>query len=188
VNYPMIKCAIPAVLGFVAVCSSLMAQGSDFATVIPTPFQLSGEVNIAPALALNRPDLFSSSNGSLLLHGLPVTTLLDGRRYPISGNLNRMGVSPLASLPMAFVQSVRVEKNTTAPLDATDAAGGVVDFELRRVTTGGEAGIFYGKSGGKYGREDFQTYIFGGAGTDKFQISGGASYQRSSGRDLIFGY
>ncbi len=184
----MIKYAVPALLGFAAVCSSLMAQGSDLETLAPDPFQLSGELNVAPALALNRPDLFSASNGSLLLHGLPVTTLLDGRRYPISGHLNRMGVSPLASLPLAFVQAVRVEKNSTAPLYATDAAGGVVDFQLNRVRTGGEAGIFYGKSGGKYGREDFQSYIFGGVGTDKFEISGGASYQNSSGRDLIFGY
>lgn len=185
----MIKCAVAAALGFVAVCSSLLAQGSDLETLSPNPFQLLGEVNATSALALNRPDLFSSANdGSLLLHGLPVTTLLDGRRYPIDGNLNRMGVLPLASLPMAFVQSVRVEKDGSAPLYATDAAGGVVDFQLNRVTTGGEAGVFYGNSSGKYGREDFQAYIFGGVGTDKLQISAGASYQKSSGRGLLYNY
>lgn len=184
----MIKYAVAAALGFVAVCSSLTAQGSDLETLSPNPFQLLGAVDAAPALALNRPDLFSLSHGSLLLHDLPVTTLINGRRSLLDGNLGRLGVSPLASLPLAFVQSVRVEKDGSAPLYATDAAGGVVDFQLNRLTTGGEAGVFYGKSSGKYGREDFQAYIFGGVGTKKLQISAGASYQESSGRDILYGY
>ena len=64
----------------------------------------------------------------------------------------------------------------------TDRPGGIVNLQLRRnYYSGGEVGVFYGKSGGKYGREDFQTYIIGGIGNEKFQITAGAVYQESSG-------
>ena len=51
-----------------------------------------------------------------------------------------------------------------------------------RIRAGGEMGVFYGKSSGKYGREDFSTYIIGTLGTDKFSITAGYLHQESSGR------
>jgi hypothetical protein len=59
----------------------------------------------------------------------------------------------------------------------------VVDLRaLDRVQFGGEIGFLYGKSSGKYGREDFQTYIIGTVGNEKFSITAGYLYQESSGR------
>jgi hypothetical protein len=47
---------------------------------------------------------------------------------------------------------------------------------------GGEIGFMYGKSSGKYGREDFSSYIIGTIGNDKFSITAGYLHQESSGR------
>ena len=40
----------------------------------------------------------------------------------------------------------------------------------------------YGHASGKFGGDDFSTYIVGEAGNDKFHITVGASYEESSGR------
>jgi outer membrane receptor protein involved in Fe transport len=175
----MIKRLLPAFVGCLCVCSPLLAQDSDLEIFGPDQLRLGGQTDTAAALTLARPDLFSSVGGSLLLHGLPVVTLLDGRRYPISGDFGHL--APLDPIPVAFLSAVRVQ-TTSSPMYGSDGPGGVVDLRLNDpVTGGGEMGVFYGKSGGKYGREDFQTYIFGGVGTDKFQISAGASYESLSG-------
>ncbi|MDQ6654976.1 MAG: TonB-dependent receptor plug domain-containing protein, partial [Verrucomicrobiota bacterium] len=145
--------------------------------------QTTGATDTGSALNLYRPDLFSSIDGATLIHGLPVMTLLDGRRFPISGELGRMGTAPLNLFPLALISAVQVQKTTTRPSVGSDAPGGVVDLELKRgYTTGGEVGVFYGKSGGRNGREDFEAHIIGTVGNDKVQITAGAAYQESSGR------
>jgi outer membrane receptor protein involved in Fe transport len=142
--------------------------------------RLTGEVTTAPALALYRPDILSTVDGALLIHNLPVLTLLDGRRFPLSGDLSARGLNPAQLVPVAFLSAVRVDK-TASPAYGSDGPGGVVNLQLNRNYSGGEVGVFYGASGGKYGREDFQSYIRGGVGNDSFQISGGAAYSQSSG-------
>ena len=184
----MLKWTIPALLGFLCICSPLFAQqsdpllASDGGIFAADQLGITGEVDTASALTRYRPDLFSEVNGSLLIHGLPALTLLDGRRFPISGDLGQFGAAPLESVPLAFLSAVRVQTPGASPVYGADAPGGVVDLRLNNVSTGGEFGIFYGASGGKYGREDFESYIHGGVGTDNFQISAGAVYQHSSGR------
>ena len=180
----MIRGFTLATIGFLSVCSSLLAQASDFETLPPDLLRLGGQTETASALALNRPDLFSVAGGSLLLRGLPVTTFLDGRRYPIFPVPNGLAVSPLGTFPVAFLSTVRVQATGASPAYATDAAGGIVDLRLRQVATGGEVGVFYGGSGGKYGGHDLDAYIVGGVGVPNFEISAGASYQNSSGRGL----
>ncbi len=166
-------------LGFLGVCAPLFAQAPvDVFTA--DQLRLTGEVSTAPALALYRPDIFSTVDGALLIHGLPVLTLLDGRRFPISGDLTARGLNPLQTVPVAFLSAVRVDK-TVSPAYGSGGPGGVANLELNRSYSGGEAGVFYGASGGKYGREDFQSYIRGGVGNDSFQISAGAAYSQSSG-------
>lgn len=51
-----------------------------------------------------------------------------------------------------------------------------------KIQFGGEMGFLYGKSSGKYGREDFSSYIIGTIGNDKFSITAGFLHQESSGR------
>ena len=49
------------------------------------------------------------------------------------------------------------------------------------VFTGGEVGFMYGHSSGKFGGDEFLSYIVGGIGNDKMQINVGASYQEFNG-------
>lgn len=49
-----------------------------------------------------------------------------------------------------------------------------------RVYFSGEVGVLYGRSTGKYGREDFQTYITGTVGNEHFSITAGYLRQESS--------
>ena len=58
----------------------------------------------------------------------------------------------------------------------------MVSLPLNPVYYGGEVGVFYGHSSGKFGGDEFGTYIEGGVGNDKFQINAGASYQEWNGR------
>lgn len=175
----MIKRLLPAFVGCLCVCSPLLGQDNDAEIFGTQTLRLGGSTDTVDALTFARPDLFSSVGGSLLLHGLPVVTLLDGRPYPISGDFGHF--APLDSIPVAFLRAVRVQP-TSSPLAGSGGPGGVVDLRLNDpVTGGGEMGVFYGKSDGKYGREDFQSYIFGGVGTEKFQISAGASYESLRG-------
>jgi len=55
---------------------------------------------------------------------------------------------------------------------------------LNPVYYGGEVGGIYGHSSGKFGGDEFGTYIEGGVGNDKFQINAGASYQEWNRRAL----
>jgi outer membrane receptor protein involved in Fe transport len=137
-------------------------------------------VDIASALTLYQPDTFSRSGNSVLIYGFQTLTLLDGHRFSISGPLGRLTLQDL--FPVAFFRAVDVQKINASPMDGTDAPGGVVNMQLRRDLAGGEFGLFYGKSGGKFGREDKQAYILGSVGNDKFQITAGAAYEESSGR------
>jgi outer membrane receptor protein involved in Fe transport len=149
---------------------------------------ITGEVDTASALALYRPDVFSAVDGSVLIHGLPVLTLLDGRRFPISSELGRMGMAPLDIFPVALLNAVEFQAVSSSPRYGSDAPGGIVNLRLNRnYATGGEAGVFYGKSGGKYGREDKSAYIIGSVGTDKVQFTAGAAYEESSGQVPRFG-
>ena len=170
----MIGRTLPAIVGLIGLCVPLLAQ-----TITREEFEETGAVETGPALTLARPDLFTGVDSAVLLHGLPVLTLLDGRRFPISTELGRMGV---VDLPVAFLNAVDVQPVGSAPRYGSDGPGGVVNLQLNRIYTGGEIGFFYGRSDGKYGREDYSAYIMGGVGNEKFNITVGAAYSESEVR------
>jgi hypothetical protein len=176
----MIKRALVVGLGFLALCFPLPAQQAN----------RSDEFDAAASLALYRPEIFSTVESSVLIHDLPVLTLLDGQRLPVPNELGRMGVAPLDPLPVAFLRAVERQKgNTTsvsAPVDGKDLSSEVINSPLNPVYYGGEVGVFYGHGSGKFGGDDFGTYILGEAGNDKFHITAGASYEESSGRPPRF--
>jgi outer membrane receptor protein involved in Fe transport len=176
----MIKRAAAAVLGLLAVCLPLAAQQNDFETISVEEFDKTGALDAAAALTLARPDVFSTVDGTLLLHSLSVTTLLDGRRFPISGDTGRI----FEMFPIAFLTGVDVHKFNSPVAYGTNAPGGAVNLRLNRFSSGGELGVFYGKGEGKYGGDLFQSYITGGVGNDKFNISAGAMYEESSGHEI----
>jgi hypothetical protein len=65
---------------------------------------------------------------------------------------------------------------------ARTVPGGVLNLRTNRFHTRAEVGFFYGRSDGKYGREDYSGYIMGGVGNDKFNITVGAAYSESEVR------
>lgn len=180
----MIRDAFAAVSLLWALVSPAVAQApaKEAERFLPEDLSITGEVETKPALSLYRPDLFSTVESTLLIHRLPVLTLLDGRRFPISTELGRMGFTPLDVFPVAFLSGVDVYTHGALPRYGSDAPGGVVNLRLNRNYTGGEIGFFYGRSDGKFEREDFHAYFIGGAGNDKFHITVGAAYQESSGQ------
>lgn len=185
VNSLVIKRALSAVLGLLGLCLPLTAQQTnpgeqiDGETITLEQLQSTGAVDIASALALYQPDSFSRSGNSVLIHGFPTLTLLDGRRFSISGPLGRL--TPLDFFPVAFLRAIEVQPVNASPMYGTDSPGGVVNLRLNRNFAGGEFGVFYGKSSGKFDREDKQAYILGSVGNEKFQITAGAAYEESSG-------
>lgn len=175
----MIKPALAALLGVVSLCLPLTARAD---AITREDLEETGEFETGPALTLQRPDLFSSVDGATLIHGLPVLTLLDGRRFPISTELGRMGMTPFDVFPVAFLSTVEVQKVGGSLRYGSDSPGGVVNLRTTRMYTGGEVGVFYGRSNGKYGREDYSAYIIGGIGNEKFNITVGASHSESEVR------
>lgn|GEM_PF-970162 len=69
-----------------------------------------------------------------------------------------------------------------AMLDSKDSIDNMEFKSTDRVRASGEVGFLYGQSTGKYGREDFQTYIIGTVGNDKFSITAGYYHQELSGQ------
>jgi outer membrane receptor protein involved in Fe transport len=183
----MIRRALLAVVGLLTLCLPLVAQQTnrleqtEDETITLEQLRRTGAVDTSSALTLYRPDIFSAANGSVLIHGLPALTLLDGRRILASSALGRMGMTALDVVPLALLSRVEVQKVNASPMYGTDSPGGVVNLRLNRDYAGGEVGVFYGRSSGKFGREDKQAYILGGVGDEKFHITAGAEYEESSG-------
>lgn len=148
----MIKCALFAVTGVLGFCLGASAQALEPQVFDPTL----GPSIQSPWPSLENSDkfFFSSAFGSM-------------RR----SDMFLPSFDPSEPLSRAYVPS----SNRTNSLDRImelDAA--------KRIRFGGEAGIFYGKSTGKYGREDFIRYISGTIGNEMFSISVGYLHQETT--------
>ena len=65
--------------------------------------------------------------------------------------------------------------------DNKDYLDRIIDWDAaNKIRWGGEVGFLYGKSTGKYGREDFAGYIMGTVGNEKFSINVGYLHQEST--------
>lgn len=181
----MIKRAAAAVLGLLGLSFPLAAQQTNHPeqiegeTITLEQLRSTGAVDFASALALYQPDSFSRSGNSVLIYGFPALTLLDGRRFSISGPLGP--VTPNDLIPVAFLSAVEAKKINASPIYGTDSPGGVLDLQLNRNFAGGEFGLFYGKSSGKFESEEKSAYILGSVGNEKLQITAGAAYEEASG-------
>jgi len=167
----MIKRALPVALGFLALCFPVAAQQTN----------RTDEFDAAAALALYRPEIFTSVDSSVLIRDLPMLTFLDGR-LPGSTALGRMGMAPVANLPVALVSAAPAKKVKASPVSGKDSPGDVISSPSNQYYYGGEVGFLYGHSTGKFGGDEMLTYILGEVGNDKFHISAGASYQEWNGR------
>lgn len=154
----MTKQALFAVAGVLSLCHSLCAQQIESAG----PLQFEGGT-------LNRPFL-----------RLPSVSLADRDRVSFLTAFSWQ--TPLDFLPPFDPVEPR-SVASSAPVSRRDSAGDTVELRSAdRIRASGEVGFLYGKSSGKYGREVEQGYILGSVGNDKFTITVGTSYERSSGR------
>jgi hypothetical protein len=151
---PMTKRALFAVAGFFGLCLSLSAQQMQS----PEQLLFDGGNLTRPFLSLADQDRFFFATSFGAMHAtsnfLPTFSPAGPRSV----------LSPiLADRENPFDDAVEIR--------STD-----------RIHASGEVGFLYGKSGGKYGTEVFQTYIIGTVGNDKFSITAGVLHQESSGR------
>jgi hypothetical protein len=176
VNSLMIKRALLVALGFLALCFPLAAQ---------TP-----SLDASSAFAFYRPEIFSTVDSSALIDRLPILSFLDGTRLPASSEMGRMGTAPvefpsLTYMSVAYVSAAKVRRVNAAPVsgkDGKDSSAEVMTAPSAPYYYGGEIGFMYGHSSGKFGGDEYGTYIDGTVGNDKFQINAGASYQEWNGR------
>lgn len=147
----MIRRALLAVAGFVALCQPLVARP-------PEQLLLDGDTPWRQE---------------------PWTSLENNDRFFVS--------SPFGS--MRATQEFLPSLNSSEPLsmaylptsDSKDALDRIIDWDAgKKIRFGGEVGFLYGKSTGKYEREDFAGYIMGTVGNDKFSINVGYLHQEST--------
>lgn len=172
VNSQSMKRALSVVLGLsgLILFSEATARASDF----------------DPIFGFYRPELFSPIDSAGLLRDLPITEFLDGR-VPGSTALGRMGSAPVSNLPTALVSAApRRNANVVSgpvrdPKDGKDYSS-VESMAMEKASlswTGGEVGFMYGHGSGKFGGDEFSTYILGGVGNDHLQINVGAAYDET---------
>jgi hypothetical protein len=111
----------------------------------------------------------------------PSLSLADQDRFFFSTSFGAMQAT--SSFLPTFSPAGPRSSVAPAMLDSKDSPDNVMEFKSTdRIRAGGEVGFLYGKSTGKYGREDFQTYIIGTVGNDTFSITAGYLHQESSGQ------
>ena len=178
VNSLMIQRALLVALGFLAFCFPLAAQ-----QVIPS-------LDASSAFAFYRPEIFSTVDSLALIDRLPVLNFLDGTRLPVSSEMGRMGTAPvefpsITYMSLAYVSAAKVRNGNAVQVsgkDGKDSSAEVMSAPSAPYYYGGEVGFMYGHSSGKFGGDDYGTYIDGVVGNDKFQINAGAAYQEWDGR------
>jgi hypothetical protein len=154
----MINRVFVAVAGFAGLCLCLSAE----------------QTRGADQLQLDR----SILDRSLLRS--PSLSLEDSERFFFSTSFGWM--QPTADFLPAFnpVQPRSVASPNASRRNSLDDG---VDLQSPdRIRVGGEVGFLYGRSSGKYGREVEAGYVIGELGNDKFHLTVGTSYERSSGR------
>jgi hypothetical protein len=143
-------------------------------------------------LTLYRPEISSTLNSLVLLESLPALSLLDGQRLLVSSDLGGLGPAPPLLFPDHSLGVAEVQKANAAPVYRTDgkdfgtdrkhSPAEVMISPLSPIYYGGEVGVLYGHSTGKFGADVIQTYMLGEVGNDKFHITVGTAYEESNGR------
>ena len=98
-------------------------------------------------------------------------------RETVPGGLTRVSLN---FRPLAVMVPTLKTRTGSASLATTDLAKVPLDSISNRYYVGGEVGVLYGRSSGKFGGSEFESYIIGTVGNEHVQISAGASYQEST--------
>ncbi len=161
----MVKFSLVIALSFLSFCFSVAAQQTNqlrqTETITLRQQQRIAAPDTALTLAVYRPEIFGGLNWSALFHDLPV--------------LSQKKISSVG-----LVGAVEGEKTNASAALRAGLPHDLVGLRLDPAYSFGEVGVFYGRSSGKFSGEEFETYIMGGVGNEKFQITAGAAYETSS--------
>lgn len=181
----MAKRALFAVAGFLSLCLPLFAQETQPREKIQPVFTIShvGQSGVAATPStLGQAEIFRALNSSY--YGFPWLTLADERPFSLSSAFIGMEATPPALLPDVNTDEPQPKiHRVAASVPERDSGDKVVEVQPKLFDyAGGEVGVLYGRSTGKFGGELEQGYIFGEVGNDKVHISVGASYEEFNGR------
>ena len=192
----MFRGALFLALGFLAVCFPVVAQQAKHsgptqhraATSAETPFEAFS------SLSVYRPKILSASNNSILFHNGPVRAWSDGAQLVSESALVQIGMAPLGLFPVAYLapnysgtppvtgrSTASVSRPQDVAADGKDSPSEMIRSPLNQVYCTGEVGFVYGQWSGKGSGDYLESYLWGQAGNDKFQITAGAAFQNWSG-------
>ena len=158
----MTKRALFAVAGFLSLCLTLFAQQ----TFLPDTFNALNNNS-----SLRFPSLALSDGGSFSFAGAVAPPLL----------FNWMETTTPVDLPALTVKGPQRAAYASTTSGQDSSKEGVDVRPPKFGYAGGEVGVLYGRSSGKFGREVEQGYFMGEVGNDKFHITAGASYEEWNG-------
>jgi hypothetical protein len=197
----MFRGALFLALGFLAVSFPVVAQQAKrsgatqhrAATPAMTTF------DHGSTLSLYRPNTVGASSASLLFHKGPVRAWSDGAQLASESALAQTGMAPLGLFPVAYLAPSDVGPvPTTKPsaasnsrlqmfaTDGKDLPAEMISSPLSQIYYTGEVGFVYGQWSGKGNGDYWQSYVWGQAGNDKFQINAGAAFENWSGNGVKF--
>jgi hypothetical protein len=194
---PMSKGALFLALGLLGVCFPVVAQQARHSRATQHPAATSAVTPLAgvSSLSLYWPKILSAPNHSILFHNGPVRAWSDGAQLASETALAQIGMAPLGLFPVAYLAPSYV-----APVPATKPAVGsnsraerlasdgkdlpseLMSPPANRVYYTGEVGFLYGQWSGKGSGDYLESYVWGQAGNDKFQITAGAAFENWDGR------
>ena len=192
----MFRGALFLALGLLAVCFPVVAQQAkrSEATQHHAATPALPTFEHGSTLSLYRPNVVGASDASLLFHNGPVRAWSDGAQLASETALAQIGMAPLGLFPVAYLApsetgSASMPKRSTAStyghedlsVDGKDVSGQMISSPLSQVYYTGEVGFVYGQWSGKGNGDYWQSYVWGQAGNDKFQINAGAAFENWSG-------
>src|SRR5262249_16988056 len=197
----MSKGALVLALGLVGIYFPVAAQQANHfrATQRPATKPSAAAVNHDADLSIYRPNILSASNSSLLFHNGPLQAWSDGAQLASETALAQIGMAPLGLFPMAYLapsdvgpvptRNVRAASNSRSEnlaSDGKDLPSEMISSPLNQVYYTGEVGFLYGQWSGKGSGDYLESYVWGQAGNDKFQIKAGAAFENWDGHGAKF--
>jgi hypothetical protein len=198
-SFVMFRGALVLALGF-AVCFSLAAQQVKPSRAAQHHRAASAlrPLDAVSNLSIYRPNVMNATNSILFRNG-PVHAWSDGARLVSESAFVQIGMAPLGLFPVAYlapsdVGPTSIRKPSAAldsrpanlATDGKDLPAEMLSSPLNQVYCTGEVGFVYGQWSGKGSGDYVQSYIWGQAGDDKFQITAGASFENWNGHGAKF--
>jgi hypothetical protein len=197
----MCRGALGVALGLFGVCFALAGQQAKHSATVQHRVTASAvtPIYVVSNLSLYDPKMPSVSNSSLLFRSGPVHAWSDGAQLANEKALAEIGMAPLGLFPVSYLTATDsgpapVHKTRAASasrpddigIDGKDLPGDMMSPPSNHVYYTGEVGFLYGQWSGKGSGDYLESYVWGQAGNDKFQITAGAAFENSSGNGAKF--